>query len=72
MTWAERAKAGVDAKHFQAALAQKSKACSLASHSVKWSLHPVRWPPLKNPVSSRGIFFLVMSAATGEKSRPKT
>ena len=26
MTWAERAKAGVDAKHFQAALAQKSKA----------------------------------------------
>jgi hypothetical protein len=26
MTWAERAKAGVDAKHFQAALAAKSKA----------------------------------------------
>jgi hypothetical protein len=26
MTWAERAKAGVDAKHFQAALAEKSKA----------------------------------------------
>ena len=24
MTWAQRAKAGVDAKHFQAALAQKS------------------------------------------------
>jgi hypothetical protein len=26
MTWAQRAKAGVDAKHFQAALAEKSKA----------------------------------------------
>jgi len=26
MTWAQRAKAGVDAKHFQAALAAKSKA----------------------------------------------
>jgi hypothetical protein len=26
MTWAERAKAGVDAKHFQAALAEKTKA----------------------------------------------
>jgi hypothetical protein len=26
MTWAERAKAGVDAKHFQAALAAKNKA----------------------------------------------
>jgi len=26
MTWEQRAKAGVDAKHFQAALAEKSKA----------------------------------------------
>ncbi len=26
MTWAERAKAGVDAKHFQSALADKTKA----------------------------------------------
>ena len=26
MTWAQRAKAGVDAKHFQAALTEKSKA----------------------------------------------
>jgi hypothetical protein len=26
MTWAQRAKAGVDAKHFQAALAEKTKA----------------------------------------------
>jgi len=26
MTWAQRAKAGVDAKHFQAALAEKGKA----------------------------------------------
>ena len=26
MAWAQRAKAGVDAKHFQAALAEKSKA----------------------------------------------
>jgi hypothetical protein len=26
MTWAQRAKAGVDAKHFQSALAEKSKA----------------------------------------------
>jgi hypothetical protein len=26
MTWAERAKAGVDAKHFQAVLAEKTKA----------------------------------------------
>jgi hypothetical protein len=26
ITWAQRAKAGVDAKHFQAALAEKSKA----------------------------------------------
>jgi hypothetical protein len=26
MTWAERAKTGVDAKHFQAALAEKNKA----------------------------------------------
>jgi hypothetical protein len=26
MTWSERAKAGVDAKHFQAALAEKTKA----------------------------------------------
>ena len=26
MTWAQRAKAGVDAKHFQAALADKTKA----------------------------------------------
>jgi hypothetical protein len=26
MTWAERAKAGVDAKHFQTALAEKTKA----------------------------------------------
>jgi hypothetical protein len=26
MTWAQRAKAGVDAKHFQAALAGKTKA----------------------------------------------
>jgi hypothetical protein len=26
MTWAQRAEAGVDAKHFQAALAEKSKA----------------------------------------------
>jgi len=26
MTWAQRAKAGVDAKHFQAALAAKNKA----------------------------------------------
>ena len=26
MTWAERAEAGVDAKHFQAALAEKTKA----------------------------------------------
>jgi hypothetical protein len=25
MTWAQRAKAGVDAKHFQAALAEKTK-----------------------------------------------
>jgi hypothetical protein len=26
ITWAQRAKAGVDAKHFQAALAEKSNA----------------------------------------------
>jgi len=26
MTWAQRATAGVDAKHFQAALAEKTKA----------------------------------------------
>jgi hypothetical protein len=26
MTWAQRAKAGVDAKHFQSALAEKTKA----------------------------------------------
>jgi hypothetical protein len=26
MTWAQRAKSGVDAKHFQAALAEKTKA----------------------------------------------
>jgi len=26
MTWAQRAKAGVDAKHFQAALTEKTKA----------------------------------------------